>query len=69
VPCYSSVTNHYAQSNLLITSVVHHFVVMNTWLQYKNIRIVCCFSESVLMCDFEEMEAEIMDQIEVEALP
>jgi len=30
---------------------------------------VCRCSESVLMCDFEEMEAEIMDQMEVEALP
>ena len=31
--------------------------------------VACCCSESVLMRDFEEMEAEIMDQLEVEALP
>ena len=34
---------------------------VNDWLHH-------C-SESVLMHDFEEMEAEIMDQMEVEALP
>jgi hypothetical protein len=28
-----------------------------------------CCRESLLMYDFEEMEAEIMEQMEVEALP
>jgi len=34
----------------------------------QKMAVVCC-SESVLMRDFDEMEAEIMDQMEVEALP
>jgi len=37
-------------------------------LSRKQIAVICC-SESVLMRDFEEMEAEIMAQMEVEALP